>query len=431
MRALIKNGTIIDPANKINEKKDILIEGSKVVKINKNIKDNAEYIIDAKGYIVSPGFVDLHTNFCDPGDTDREDLKTGSFAAAKGGYTHVVLGTDNRPAPSESNVIDYINRYKNLMPVNIYTSGAVSQERLGVDIADISFLNNHGAIAFYDGLRPIINKNLLKKACDIAKNRNIIISVYSEYDSKIKIRGIIDGNISKKLGIKGAIPVDAEVNDLKDNIAIAKLADVKIDLAYVTSSASIDAVKNAKEDGQEICAEVPALNIYLNDKALEKYGALAKVSPPLRSESERVAICKALKNGIIDIISSNHVPVELEDKEKKLKDAKDGSIGLETTLGICGAKLVKPGYLDWDEIINKISYNPAKLYQLDNDGVGKIDIDKTANITIFDPNEKWKLLDEDIISKSHNTPLIGLELIGKVKYTICNGKLVYKDMVKN
>ena len=426
MKAVIKNGLVIDPVNNINEKRDILIENQKVVSIKKGIKEEASYEIDAKGLIVAPGFVDLHANFCDPGATDREDLKSGSLAAAKGGYTHIVLGTDNKPSPSESNVIDYINNYKTIMPVNIYPSGAVSADRQGNDIADISFLYNHGACGFYDGLRPVLDKNLLKKAMDMAKTKGKFISIYSESEKKLKVRGIIDGPIAKKLGIRGATPLDAEVNDLRDNIALARLAEAKLDLAYVTASESIDEVAEAKKEGLSVFAEVPAINLYLTDKAVEKYGSLAKVLPPLRAEAERVALCKALKNNIIDIISSNHVPIEADEKSGKLKDAKDGCIGLETTLGICGVKLVEDGYLDWAEVIEKISVNPAKLYGLDEFGAGRIDVDKVANITIFDPNENWKLTEEMITSKSHNTPLIGSNLIGRVKYTICNGKLIYR-----
>lgn len=428
MKALIKNGLVIDPANKIKEKIDVLIENQKIVEIKKNISCEANYVIDAKGLIVAPGFVDLHANFCDPGATDREDLKTGSLSAAKGGFTYVVLGTDNKPAPSESNVIDYINKYRSIMPINIYTSAAITLDRAGLEIADLNFLYNHGAFAFYDGLRGIGDKNLLKKAMEIIKSKNKVISVYSECDDDIKVRGIIDGAVAKKLGIKGATPVDAEVEDLKDNIALAKLTDAVIDLAYISCSESVDVVKEAKKNKQVLYAEVPALNLYLTDKALETKESLAKVLPPLRSEADRIALCNGLKKDVIDIISSNHVPIEEKDKEGKLKDTQSGSIGLETVLGICGKKLVDEGYLGWKEVIEKISMNPAKLYGLDEEGAGRLDVGKLANITIFNPKEKWKLNEEDIVSKSHNTPLIGTELIGKVKYTICNGKLVYRDV---
>lgn len=428
MKALIKNGTIIDPVYNVKEKKDILIENQNVVSIKKNIKEEVNYVIDASDMIVAPGFVDLHANFCDPGATDREDLKTGSLAAAKGGYTHVVLGVDNKPAPSESNVIDYINKYKNIMPINIYPSAAISIDRQGLEIADINFLYNHGAYAFYDGLKPILDKNLLEKAITLTKAKGKFVSVYSEQTDSTRVRGILEGSVSKKLGIKNATLVDAEATDLQDNIAIMRLTNAMLDFAFVTSKESIDIIKDAKKEKLTLFAEVPALNLYLSDKAIEKYGAYAKVLPPLRPEADRVALCNALKKDIIDIISSNHVPIEEKEKEGKFKDAQSGAIGLETVLGICGEKLVGGGYLTWKDVIEKISVNPAKLYGLDKLGAGMIDIDKPANITIFDPKEKWKLKPTNIVSKSHNTPLIDEPLTGKVKYTICNGRLVYRDV---
>lgn len=426
MKALIKNGFVIDPINSIKERKDILIENGVVTSVKKSIKEEAKYVIDAKGMIVSPGFVDLHANFCDPGATDREDLKTGSLAAAKGGYTHVVLGTDNKPAPSESNVIDYIVKYAKIMLVNLYASSAVSVDRQGYEVADINFLYSHGAFGFYDGLRAIEDKNILAKAMQLVKSKNKIISVFSGCTDDKYARGILEGNASKKLKIKNATPVDAEVNDLKDNIALAKMFDCPIDLAYITATESIDVVEEAKNDIKNIYVEVPALNLYLTEKSIDDKGTMSKVIPPLRGESDRVALCKALKKGAIDIISSNHVPVEAKEKKLKFKDASSGAIGLETVLGICGYKLVKDGYLNWKEVIEKISVNPARMYGLDKDGVGSITEGKPANITIFDPDEKWKLDEESIVSKSHNTPLIGEQLIGKVKYTICNGRLVYR-----
>ena len=426
MVALIKNGLIIDPVNSVKEKKDILIENSIIKTIKRNISIESNNIIDAKGMIVSPGFVDLHANFCDPGATDREDLKSGSLSAAKGGYTHVVLGTDNKPAPSECNVLDYITRYASIMPINLYTSATITIDRLGLEASDINFLYSHGAFAFYDGLRAIEDKNLLSKIMTQVKNKNKILSIFSGTADDKYAKGIIEGPIAKKLKIKNPTPLDAEVNDLKDNIALAKMMGVALDLAYITSTESIEVVEEAKKNKQEIYAEVPALNLILNDNAVEKIGVNAKVIPPLRDENDRVNLCKALKKGIIDVISSNHVPIEEKEKNTKLKDAASGAICLETVLGICGSKLVDDGYLNWKEVIEKISVNPAKVYGLDKEGVGSLSEGNKANITIFDPNEKWIFDEETIVSKSHNSPLIGMELMGKVKYTICNGKLVYR-----
>ena len=428
MKVLIKNGLVIDPANSIKEKRDILIENSIVKSVAKSITEETNYVIDAKGLTISPGFVDLHPNFCDPGATDREDLKSGALSAAKGGITHVVLGVDNKPAPSECNVIDYIMRYASIMPTNIYTSAAITEDRAGDDIADINFLYSHGAFAFYDGLRAVADKNILAKAMQLIKAKNKVLSIFSGTSDDKCVRGILEGNISKKLKIKNATPVDAEVEDLKANLALAKMYGVRLDLAYITSAESIEVVENAKKENMDIFAEVPAINLILNEKAIDEYGTIAKVIPPLRPESDRLAVLKALKKGTIDVISSNHVPMESKEKELKFKDASSGVIGLETLLGICGLKLVDDGILTWKEVIEKISLNPAKIFGLDKEGVGSITEGTKANITIFDPNEKWVFDEESIVSKSHNSPLIGKELMGRVKYTICNGKLVYRSV---
>ena len=427
MKVLITNGQIIDPINSIKEKMDLLIENNLIKSISKKISDAADYVINAKGLIISPGFVDLHPNFCDPGATDREDLKSGSFSAAKGGITHVVLGVDNKPAPSECNVIDYIIRYAGIMPTNIYTSAAITKDRSGEELSDINFLYSHGAFAFYDGLRAVSDKNVLAKAMQVIKSKNKVLSIFSGNSDDKCVRGILEGNISKKLKIKNATPIDAESEDLKLNLKLAKKYDVKLDLAYITEPASLDIVEEEKKSNKNIFAETPAINLILNEKAIEKLDTLAKVIPPLRPEADRVALLKAVKKGIIDIISSNHVPIEEKEKNLKFKDASSGVIGLETMLGICGIALVDTGYLTWKDVIEKISVNPAKLFDLDKDGVGCIKEGTKANITIFDPNEKWKYDEETIVSKSHNSPLIGQELMGKVKYTICNGKLVYHD----
>lgn len=428
MKVLIKNGLIIDPANSRKEKIDLLIENGVIKELARNINDEVEHVIDAKGYIVSPGFVDLHANFCDPGVTSREDLKSGSLSAAKGGFTHVVLGVDNKPSPSECNVIEYIKKYANIMPINIYPSAAITDDRQGDNMADINFLYNHGAVAFYDGQKPILDKTLLEKIMKAVKNVGKVLSLYSESDKNIKVKGVLEGDVAKGLGIKGATPIDAESIDLEENLALAKYIGVKLDLAYVSSPKSLELIEKAKNEGQEVYAEAQALSLILTDKALEKYGANAKVLPPLRPEVDRKILLKAVKRGIVDIISSNHMPILSDEKDVKLKDAASGSIGLETLLGICGTKLVHDGVISWKEVIEKISYNPAKLYNLLDEGVGTIMIGKKANITIFDPDEKWTFEEDSIVSKSHNTPLIGMEFFGRVKYTICNGRLVYKDV---
>ena len=437
MVVLIKNGLVIDPKNNINAVRDILIENGYVSKVEKNIKcdsdssDNLsyipDYIIDASNMIVSPGFVDLHTNFCDPGATSREDLKSGSLAAAKGGFTTVVLGIENQPSASDCNVIEYINNYSSIMPINIYPAACVTLDRQGEEPADIYFLSKHGAISFYDGAKPITDKLLYLKILDKCEKYKFVLSIFCEKILKNKIRGILEGDVANELGVKNATHQNAEYEDLKENLELANESNVKLDLAYISDPKCFQLIETAKNNGKDIFCEVQALNIILNEKAMKKSGTNAKVLPPLRSESDRKALLTAIKNGLVDCISSNHMPITTEYKDMKFKEATPGAIGLETVLGICGKSLIKDEVVDWSKIIEMISLNPATLYNLDKNGTGSITVGTKANITIFDPNEKWTFEEATIVSKSHNSPLIGTELMAKVKYTIANGKLVYKD----
>ena len=431
MTVLIKNGTLIDPKNNINEKLDIILEDNKVKEISKGIKEdkNGEnvfnHIIDAKGMIIAPGFVDVYANFCDPGVTTKEDLKSGSLASAKGGFTTVILGVDNVPSTGEVNVIEYIHKYSSIMPVNIYTTSSLRYGRQLDEFSDLTFLSTHGALDFFEGQKPIEDKEFLKNTLKKVKTLNKVFGLYSEDQKKVKTNGILKGEISEKLGVKSATPKEAEFADLKLNFDIAKDTGAKVLFTNITSPESIEFMKEQKIDTTFTAA--PAINLILNDKALENGDTNAKILPPLREEQDRRALVDAVKNGVIDIIYSNHNPQLKEDKDVKFKDAINGSIGLETLLGIVGKILVGDARMNWSNVIEKFTVNPARIFSLDKDGVGEIKIGKEANIVIFDPNEEWELKEEDIVSKSKNTPLIGVKLKGKVKYTIHNGKLVYID----
>lgn len=430
LKVLIKNGLVIDPKNDVWANLDIYIEGKDIKEMAKKLNYEADYVVDATDMIVSPGFVDLHTNFCDPGDNSREDLKSGSLAAAKGGFTWIVLGSEHKPSTSEANVLDYITKFRVIMPVNIYPSAAVTVDRLGEEISDMQFLKNHGAVCFSDGYRPIENKELLKTIMKKAKEYNLPLAIYNEKLDKVKVRGISTGKIADSLNIKGASDPTFEDIDLEENLKLAKEIGCTLDIAYVSTKASVDKIREAKMENDNIYAEANPFNIFYTEKlysSVKKEESLAKMLPPLRTEADRKAIIDGLLDGTIDIISSNHMPCTEVEKKEKFKDATPGAIGLESMLGLLGAKMVNPEILYWNEVIEKISVNPAKLYGLDKYGAGSIDVGNVANLTIFDPNEKWTFEKSDIISKSKNSPIFGTELCGRVKYTICNGKLVYKD----
>lgn len=465
MKVLIKGGEIINPNSSLKGKLDILFEKDKILKIEKNIDESeAKHIVWAKGFYVCPGFVDLHANFMDPGTTSKENLKTGCLGGAKGGFTSIVLGTENKPSPDAVNVIDYIKSYNNIMPIRIYPMAALTEGREGENMADLRFLHSHGAIGFSDGLRPIEDKNIFEQALKEAKALDSVVAIYPEDLDQIKVRGINECKTAEKLKV-GSSPASAEEDDLEQILDIEKEINAKLDITYVSTKKSAELIKKAKKENLNVYAEVQALSLLLNDNALDKKASLAKVLPPLRAEKDKKSLIEGLANGTIDIISSNHMPCLAEEKEVKLKEAACGAIGLETVLGICGRALVewdkiKPDEttiaktkkviknaktkrpfeantqvieekpenipkLNWPIIIEKISTNPAKLYSID---AGELKIGGHADITIFDPKEEWTVEDK-FESKSHNTPLIGSKLIGKIKYTICKGICVYRDKV--
>ena len=270
MTVLIKNGTLIDPKNNINEKLDIILEDNKVKEISKGIKEdkNGEnvfnHIIDAKGMIIAPGFVDVYANFCDPGVTTKEDLKSGSLASAKGGFTTVILGVDNVPSTGEVNVIEYIHKYSSIMPVNIYTTSSLRYGRQLDEFSDLTFLSTHGALDFFEGQKPIEDKEFLKSTLKKVKTLNKVFGLYSEDQKKVKTNGTLKGEISEKLGVKSATPKEAEFADLKINFDIAKDTGAKVLFTNITSPESIEFMKEQKID--TTFTATPAINLILNDK---------------------------------------------------------------------------------------------------------------------------------------------------------------------
>lgn len=443
MKVLIKNGLVINPKTKFNKKANIVIEAhnenSKISSINdKEIKDY-DHMIDASGMIVSPGFVDIHTNFCEPGFENKENLKTGCMAAAKGGYTSIVLGTDMKPLPCQVNVIDKIKSKQPLLPNTIYTTCTITNEKENEELSPFSFLKLHGAVGAFEGNIGVGNEALIDEAIKLCKNINFPISFYPEnipeiadedYDiptlSKVlKSRGINPGPTAEKLGID-ALPVEREVYAVANILEkTLKYQNDRVELAHISSKDSIEIIEKARKNGMKFYVSVPILNTFFSDKALAKIGTNAKLLPPLRAETDRKLIIQALKNNIIDIITSNHTPCLHNEKTEPLDKAAPGNITIEFVLGICGTKLVKDNGFTWDQIIEKISVKPAEFYGLN---AGDLSVGKPADLTIFDPNEDWMVETTEIKSKSKNTALLKQKLHGKVKYTVARGKLIYKDI---
>jgi dihydroorotase len=418
---LIKQGRLIDPKSHRDEIVDILIENDKIKKIG-NIDDvsGVEKIINAKGKIVAPGFVDVHVHFRDPGFTWKEDISSGSVAAARGGFTSVVCMANTKPViDNVDTLLEVLHKAKDSC-IRVHTVAAVSKGLKGNELTDMDMLAQCGAVGFSDDGVPLMSTKLLVQAIEKAAELGTPISLHEEDPSLIEAAGIHDGVVFDGLSMKGA-PSFSESSMIARDCMIALSSSAKIHIQHVSSSESVMIISMAKKLGANISAEVTPQHLVLTEEAVTKHGSLAKLNPPFRQERDRKMLIAGLKNGTIDMIATDHAPHSAEEKAKSLQEAPSGIIGLETALGLMITHIVKPRHLSLMELIEKMSAAPAKLYQFD---AGYIAENGPADITIFDENETWTV--KNFYSKSNNSPFVGETLSGKVNYTICRGNIVYQ-----
>ena len=420
---LIKNGRVIDPKNKIDKKLDIIIKDDKIYKIG-NFEDDGEYekVIDAEGKVVSPGLIDVHVHFRDPGFTYKEDIFTGAEAAAKGGFTTVICMANTNPIVDNEETLEYILDKAKKAKINVLQAAAITKKFMGKELVDMEKLKNLGVVGFTDDGLPIKDSKLVMEAMEKAKELDVPLSFHEEDPSLIKSPGVNEGEVSKKLGVGGAPNVAEDVLVARDCMLALK-TKAKISIQHISSGNSVDLVRFAKSLGANVTAEATPHHFSITEEEVLKHKTLAKMNPPVRTEKDKEKIIEGLKDNTIEIIATDHAPHSKEEKERELTKAPSGIIGLETSLALGVTNLVKKGHLTLLELLEKMTINPAKFYNLE---AGTIEEGKFADIVIFDENEEW-IVPEKFASKASNTPFIGEKLYGKVKYTICNGKIVYED----
>lgn len=421
---LIKNGFLIDPASDTERLVDLRITDGLIQTLadaGTLTPENGEDELDAAGLMISPGLVDTHIHFRDPGFTYKEDLHTGSLAAAAGGFTSVICMANTSP------VIDSVPVFKELMErealedIHIFQAAAVSCGLKGEEMTSMKELAAAGACGFTDDGIPLKNAAFLYKAMEEAKALDLPISLHEEDPAFIETNGINHGPVSDALGIYGS-PSIAEESLVARDCLLALRSGAQVVIQHISSGQSVELVRTFKAMGANLHAEATPHHFTLTDEAVLKYGSLAKMNPPLRTEKDRLAIIEGLKDGTIDLIATDHAPHSTEEKSRPITQTPSGIIGLETSLALGITSLVRPGHLTLSQLIEKMTINPANLYHLP---CGSVTEGKAADLVLFDPNEKW--IPETYASKSSNSPFTGWELYGKVKYTICDGKIVYKD----
>lgn len=419
---IIKGGRVLDPVSKRDEVLDIKIEDGKIIKIAKDIEASSdkEEVIDASEKVVVPGLIDVHVHFRDPGQTQKEDLVTGSQAAIAGGFTSVVQMANTSPKiDSKEKIIEHYKKARDL-PLKVFTVSALTKNFGDLELVDMEENFKRGAVAFTDDGIPNRNSELILEAMNRAKELDALISFHEEDPDLIGQNGINHSEVSEKLGIYGS-PNIAETSFIARDVAMAIYTGAKISIQHISTGLGVDLVKFGKEMGANIYAEVTPHHIALNDSAVLEYGSLAKMNPPLRSEEDRLRIIKGIKEGTIEIIATDHAPHTAEEKSKEITKAPSGIIGLETSFSICYENLVLTEEISLMKLIELMSTNPARIYGLEG---GEISQGKIADLAIIDLDSEYKI--DKYKSKSSNTPFKDKTLRGEVLYTISEGILVYK-----
>ena len=426
---LIKNAYILDPESGYEGDADILIENGKIKKlylgiiglVDESLFEDLE-VIDADGLYVAPGLVDVHVHFREPGFEYKEDIETGAKAAAKGGFTTVVLMANTKPAADNEETLNYILEKGKATPIHVETCCSVSKGLQGKELCDYEMLLEKGAVGFTDDGIPLLEEGLVTEAMTRIGKLNVPISLHEEDPNLIANNGINRGKASEHFGIGGS-PREAEVSMVARDIEIAKKTGAIVNIQHISCKETADMIRKAKQEGfTNIHGEATPHHFTLTEDAAIKYGTMAKMNPPLRTKEDKAAIIEAIKDGTLDIIATDHAPHSEEEKAKAITEAPSGILGLETAFALGIGELVEKNDMPLIDLIDRMSYAPAKMYGLD---AGYIKQGGPADLIIFDPNEFWRV--EGFLSKSQNSPFLGKMVLGKIKKTICSGKVVYSD----
>lgn len=416
---LIKNGRVVDPVTRTDEVMDVLIDGNHIVKTGYDLETEGTEVVDADGLVVAPGLVDTHVHFRDPGFTYKEDIETGAAAAARGGFTMVVCMANTKPAVDNLETLKYIQDKGAKTGIHVVQTATVTKNLEGKELVDMDSLASAGAAGFTDDGIPIMDEKLLVDAMNKAKELDLPISLHEEDPMFIDQPGVNQGKVSEKLGYGGASCTAEDVMVARDCV-LALHTGASVCIQHISSGNSVDIVRTAKKLGADIHAEATPHHFTLIEDAVLKYGTLARMNPPLRTEKDRRKIIEGIQDGTIDMIVTDHAPHSKEEKARTLDKAPSGITGLETSLALGIYSLVQPGYISLMKLMELMSRNPAEFYRMEP---GKIAEGAPADLIIFGENEMWTV--DSFASKAVNSPFAGWTLPGKVHYTICGGKIVY------
>ncbi len=421
MTLAIINGHFIEPATGVSEAKDLLIEDGVVKAIGNNFK--GDETIDAAGCIVCPGLVDIHVHFREPGFESKEDIASGSRAAAKGGFTTVVTMANTSPAIDNAGMVEFVNRRaRETACIHIRPAACATKGMKGEELTEMAELRDVGAVAVTDDGKDIEDAARLRRVLEYANMVKLPYLAHNENKALANGGAMNESITSTMLGIPG-IPKAAEETRIDRNIRLAEMTGAHIHLQHVTTAEGVNIIRRAKEKGIRVTCETAPHYFTLTDDAVRSFNSNAKMNPPLREQEDVDGIIQGIRDGVIDCIATDHAPHTLTEKDVEFQLAPFGIIGLETSLALTLTHLVRPGHISLERAIALLSYNGAQICNL---AAGTLQEGAPADITIFDPDASWTVKADEFASKAQNSPFIGQTLYGRVKYTLCDGQCAYQ-----
>ncbi len=420
---LLRGGRVIDPANGRDEVADVLLERGTVrdVGLNLGAPDGAE-VIDVAGMVVAPGLIDVHVHLREPGQEERETIATGAASAVAGGFTGICAMPNTDPVIDNQAAVGFVKAKGEAAGLaRVYPIGCISVGQRGERLAEFGEMVAAGAVAVSDDGHPVMSSQLMRNALEYALTFGIPVADHCEDAPLAKGGAMHEGIVAARLGLKG-IPSAAEEIHVARDCILSGLTGGHVHLCHMSTRGSVDLIRRAKEQGLKVTAEAAPHHFALTHERVGDYDTNAKMNPPLREDEDREAIRAAIADGTIDCIATDHAPHHYDAKEREFDDAPNGIIGLETAMSIALQHLVRPGLIDLPTLIERMSAAPARLWHLPGGSLGR---DQVADVVVFDPDATWTVDPARIRSRSRNSPWLGEELPGVVRWTIVGGRVVF------